>query len=302
MRSFAGKRIGNEDRPRATDVCHCSVRATRGFTLVELLVVLAIIAILAALLLVSLAKSQEKVKSAVCLNNLKQLQVGWCMYVLVNNDRLPPNISQLIFPNQANVAGAWVLGNAKTDTNTDNIKAGVLFPYIPNAAVYRCPADTSTVTGGSLIRTRSYSIELWLNADIRNGTVQETVNNNPFNLRKYTQMVDPSPAHTWVFSDEHANTISDGIFVIASPWAFPPDPGGAGPPGPDLHFWSSFPADRHSNGANLSFADGHVEHHTWRFHHTSIPDRKGQHVIKDPEDLADLTWLQQWIPHKPATQ
>src|SRR5580658_1036056 len=110
----------------------------RAFTLVELLVVIAIIAILAALLLPVLSRSKVTAQGAQCLDNHRQLVLGWTMYCHDNNDRIP-------------VLEKWVAGNmtdpadAADTSMLVNPQISALARYVTAAGVYKCPSDKTTL-------------------------------------------------------------------------------------------------------------------------------------------------------------
>lgn len=280
---------------------NCELRSSHAavpgaFTLIELLVVLAVIGLLASLLLPALNRAKSSANSTTCLNNLKQLQFAWLNYVHDNDDHFPPNISRKVGFDQINVIVdgrvPWVLGNPKLDPNVANVEAGVLFKYARSATVYRCPADTSTVLGQpSVRRTRSYSALNYFNQDTRSDTALDTLNHGEFNLKKLSQLVNPGPSGSFVFIDEHEMSIDDGVFGMQVPQ----------PPAEPSWIWGSFPGDRHNNGANLSFADGHVEPRRWRAHRVITSYAGGKTPIRpdDTDNLADHHWLWERIPRPP---
>ena len=119
-------------------------RCKRGFTLIELLVVIAIIAILAAILFPVFAKARDKARQATCLNNMKQLGVGFAMYTSDWDDFLPTQASaegdQPRGGGQPSGYEDWYADGIIKKTPGCGGWCGKVYPYVNNPRVYACPS------------------------------------------------------------------------------------------------------------------------------------------------------------------
>jgi prepilin-type N-terminal cleavage/methylation domain-containing protein len=233
---------------RANRVADPAGRA-RGFTLIEVLVVVAIIALLVAILLPSLAAAREQARKSVCLHNYSQLGAGWLMYAQVSGDWL--------LNGGTGVAGqpmgqpwpgenGWV-GWSNTATMPPNqteaeqlydIRVGTLYKHTRTTDIYRCPTGLPRAM-------RTYAV-----VDSMNGWPYGGVSvPNPDVFKRLGRI--KRTAERLVFVDSGWQTFAS--------WTIP-DPSVSG----GQEYWVEPITARHNRGTTLDFADGHAEYWKWR--------------------------------------
>jgi len=216
----------------------------RGFTLLELLAVIATIAILAALLLPILSRAKMKAQRTNCFSNLRQLGLAWVMYYTDNNGVLVAS-----YPESPDV---WVQGdmsNVVDAVDLSLIRQGKLFHYNNSVSIYHCPADAGKDINGQHVKTvRSYSMNSFM------GPRDATLPPLPPSAGAYSFFSKDSdirrPSEKFVLLDEDERSINDGFFMTD----------------PTAGVWWDFPAisaHRHSYSYAINFADGHSE--IWRY-------------------------------------
>jgi prepilin-type processing-associated H-X9-DG protein len=115
--------------------------------------------------------------------------------------------------------------------------------------VFKCPADNfaspvQRTAFGITSRCRSLSGNIYLGeGNYASGPTDPLYKQ----VTKLSNLTIPGPSKTWVFLDEHPDSINDAGFFPPHKWS-----------------WVDVPATYHNGAGGLSFADGHSEIHKWR--------------------------------------
>ena len=266
-------------------------RAGWAFTLVELLVVIALIAVLAALLLPTLNRARVRAQGYQSVSNTRQLVLAWVLYSDDNSGRLAYNLggpgggkSPALKTNLN-----WVNNNLTWELDTDNTNTATLTeaslgPYANRvASIYRCPADRTLskiqLEKGWTARVRSYSMNAMV-GDAGELTEYGFNQNNP-KYAQFFRLTDiPRPSDIFVFVEEHPDSINDGYFLNQF----------------RTNQWIDLPSSDHNGAAPFAFADGHAQLQRWVDSTTKQPLQPG--VVDFPVSVSagatnDLYWVMQ---------
>ena len=137
------------------------------------------------------------------------------------------------------------------------VATGVLGKYTSaTIGAYRCPADSylspAQRTAGWPNRNRSLSMNSIFGRFRSIPQDDPTARGVNWGFQEYRQYLKqtqvPRPAKTWLFVDEHPDSINDGYFINS----------------PGNSSWSDIPASYHNGACGFSFADGHSEIKRWK--------------------------------------
>ncbi len=258
-----------------------------GFTIIELLVTIAILLVLVGLLLGGLRLARQRADSAICLNHHRQLALAWTLYSQDYGDRLVMNLDGEPGPRTNWVGGSMAEPSQATNHSMlSDPGRSLLAGFYHDPALLRCPADESE-------HVRSVAMNCRMNPVRRDELPPRWVGGGGARHRVFrTHAEIQRPAQVFVFLDELETSINDGYFAVDH--SHTGDPDGLGTARP--FYLIDAPAVRHGGGAVFGFADGHAILRRWRDPRLLRRVEPRTHV---GPDNSDVTWLLEHATYEP---
>jgi len=213
----------------------------RGFTLIELLVVIAIIAILAAILFPVFARAREKARQSSCLSNVKQIMLAIQQYVSDYDQSYPNCIIRS--------PGSWTTPNGTATTAYVPWFCAV-GPYMKNYQILNCPSVTTRYDGGTSFNDISYGYNEWLGMSNRSDVPYEYSYYKRYGPIKLKDVHFPSETMCIGEKGDTGSYIIDCLLYDYRTRGVATD---------NENGRTNLALDRHNEGLNIGFCDGHAK-------------------------------------------
>ncbi|AQQ09874.1 hypothetical protein L21SP3_01694 [Sedimentisphaera cyanobacteriorum] len=233
----------------------------KGFTLVELLVVISIIALLLSILLPALGRAREMTRRIVCLSNMRQMLIAVSSYQTNNNDHFPPALLDVYGPN-ANpyVHYAWDFTRRyNMATNSWDYSPGLIWEGQGIEKIQQCPSFKGpAMWEGDRYTGYNYNTSYL-------GWAEPVGGWSPSEYIPTARITDiRRPAECAVFGDGQYGDNQANKFMRA-PFSNPREKDIS-----DSVRYAGTQGFRHLGKTNVAFADGHCESRKERYTNTRI--------------------------------